>query len=94
VPLSPKEKDSDEESDVRIMSSVGEAPHRRSPHPSATKPLATKAKLAQLPPAHQALQLKILVSPLRLRQRVVKKIASLLKPKRRRRRTPKAATTL
>jgi hypothetical protein len=33
VPLSPKEKDSDEESDVRIMSSVGEAPHCRSPPP-------------------------------------------------------------
>jgi hypothetical protein len=60
------------------------------------KPLATKAKLAQLPPGHQALQLKILVSPLRLQQRVAKKIASPLKPKRRRRRrrTPKATTTM
>jgi hypothetical protein len=28
VPLSPKEKDSDDDSDVRIVSSVGEAPHR------------------------------------------------------------------
>jgi hypothetical protein len=31
VPLSPKEKDSDDDSDVRIMSSVGEAPRRPSP---------------------------------------------------------------
>jgi hypothetical protein len=31
VPLSPKEKDSEEESDVRIVSSVGEASHGRSP---------------------------------------------------------------
>jgi hypothetical protein len=31
VPLSPKEKDSDEVSDVRIVSSVGEAPRGRSP---------------------------------------------------------------
>jgi hypothetical protein len=67
------------------------------PHPSVTKPLATKAKQAQLPPAHQAPPLKILASPLRLRQRVVKKIASSLKLKRRRRRmrrTPKAATAV
>jgi hypothetical protein len=33
VPLSPKEKDSDEESDVRIVSSVGEVPCGRSPPP-------------------------------------------------------------
>jgi hypothetical protein len=33
VPLSPKEKDNDEESDVRIVSSVGEAPRGRSPPP-------------------------------------------------------------
>jgi hypothetical protein len=33
VPLSPKEKYSDEESDVRIVSSVGDAPHGRSPPP-------------------------------------------------------------
>jgi hypothetical protein len=31
VPLSPKEKDSDDDSDVRIVSSVGEAPRGRSP---------------------------------------------------------------
>jgi hypothetical protein len=31
VPLSPKEKDSDEESDVRIVSSVGDAPRGQSP---------------------------------------------------------------
>jgi hypothetical protein len=31
VPLSPKEKDSDDDSDVRIVSSVGEAPRSRSP---------------------------------------------------------------
>jgi hypothetical protein len=31
VPLSPKEKDSDYDSDVRIMSSVGDAPRRPSP---------------------------------------------------------------
>jgi hypothetical protein len=31
VPLSPKEKDSDDDSDVRIVSSVGEAPRRPSP---------------------------------------------------------------
>jgi hypothetical protein len=31
VPLSPKEKDSDDDSDIRIVSSVGEAPRGRSP---------------------------------------------------------------
>jgi hypothetical protein len=31
VPLSPKEKDSDDDSDVRIMSSVGDAPRGHSP---------------------------------------------------------------
>jgi hypothetical protein len=31
VPLSPKEKDSDDDSDVRIVSSIGEAPRGRSP---------------------------------------------------------------
>jgi hypothetical protein len=31
VPLSPKEKDSDDDSDVRIVSSVGDAPHKPSP---------------------------------------------------------------
>jgi hypothetical protein len=31
VPLSPKEKDSDDDSDIRIMSSVGDAPRRPSP---------------------------------------------------------------
>jgi hypothetical protein len=31
VPLSPQEKDSDDDSDVRIVSSVGDAPHKPSP---------------------------------------------------------------
>jgi hypothetical protein len=31
VLLSPKEKDIDDDSDVRVMSSVGDAPHDRSP---------------------------------------------------------------
>jgi hypothetical protein len=31
VPLSPKEKDSDDDSDIRIVSSIGEAPRGRSP---------------------------------------------------------------
>jgi hypothetical protein len=31
VPWSPKEKDSDDDSDVRVVSSVGDAPHDRSP---------------------------------------------------------------
>jgi hypothetical protein len=67
------------------------------PHLSMRKPLATKAEQARLPPAHQAPPLKILASPLRLRQRVVKKIASVLKSKRRRRRrrrTPTVATAV
>jgi hypothetical protein len=38
VPLSPKEKDSDDDSDVRIMSSVGDAP--RGPSPAAFGPEA------------------------------------------------------
>jgi hypothetical protein len=40
VPLSPKEKDSDDDSDVRIMSSVGDAP--RGPSPAAFGPEAPK----------------------------------------------------
>jgi hypothetical protein len=63
VPLSPKEKDSDEDSDVRIVSSVGEASRGCSPQPSVTKPLVTKANPAQRPPARQVLHLRILVSP-------------------------------
>jgi hypothetical protein len=54
VPLSPKEKDTDNDSDVRIVSSIGEAPRGRSLLPSAPKPPATKAKPALRPPAHPA----------------------------------------
>jgi hypothetical protein len=42
VPLSPKEKDSDDDSDVRIMSSVGDAP--RGPSPAAFGPEAPQDK--------------------------------------------------
>jgi hypothetical protein len=40
VPLSPKEKDSDDDSDVRIMSSVGDAPPPRGPSPATFSPKA------------------------------------------------------
>jgi hypothetical protein len=54
VPLSPKEKDSDDDSDIRIVSSVGEAPRGRSPATFGAEAPATKAKPALAPPAHPA----------------------------------------
>jgi hypothetical protein len=48
VPLSPSEKDSDDDSDVRIVSSVGDAPRKPSPAPSAPKP--HKRRMIPAPP--------------------------------------------
>jgi hypothetical protein len=39
VPLSSKEKDSDDDSDVRVVSSVGDAPRDQSPHARSQSPL-------------------------------------------------------
>jgi hypothetical protein len=44
VPLSPKEKDSDDDSDVRIMSSIGDAPRRPSPDAFGPKALQDEDK--------------------------------------------------
>jgi hypothetical protein len=63
VLLSPKEKASDEESDVRIVSLVGEASRGRSPQPSVMKPLAMKENLVRSPSAHQVHHLNTLASP-------------------------------
>jgi hypothetical protein len=94
VPLSPKEKDNDEDSDVRIVSSVGELPAGAAPRPSVTKTLMTKANPAPPPPARRVLRLRTLVNPPHCRQRAPKKtILSLRQKKRKRRRSPKAATT-
>jgi hypothetical protein len=54
MPLSPKEKDSDDDSDVRIVSSVGEACLDRSPATFGVEAPATKANPALPPPAHPA----------------------------------------
>jgi hypothetical protein len=56
VPLSPKEKDNDDDSDVRVVSSVGDAPRDRSPRPSATKPLVMKANPVRRPAVCQVHQ--------------------------------------
>jgi hypothetical protein len=76
VPLSPKEKDIDEDSNVRIVSSVGQAPRSRSPQPSVTKPLVTKANPAPPPLAHPALHLRTLDSPPHRQPREPKKTTS------------------
>jgi hypothetical protein len=39
VPLSPKEKDSDDDNDVWVVSSVGDAPRDQSPHARSQSPL-------------------------------------------------------
>jgi hypothetical protein len=74
VPLSPKEKDSDDDSDVRIMSSVGDAPAGPAPPPSAPKPLKTKTNPAPPPPVRPAPRLTVPSNPLPLRPRLPKKM--------------------
>jgi hypothetical protein len=56
VPLSPKEKDNDDDSDVWMASSVGDAPHTEARRPSVMKPLAMKACPARRPAVHQVRQ--------------------------------------
>jgi hypothetical protein len=94
VSLSPKEKDSDEDSDVRIVSSVGEASRGRSPQPSVTMLLVTKAYPALPPPARPALRLKTPDSQPHHRPWALKKTTSSLLQKKMKRRNPKAATTV
>jgi hypothetical protein len=94
VPLSPKEKDSDEYSDVRIVSSVGEASRGRSPAALVTKPPAMKANPAPPPPARPALRLRTPNSlPHRQPQAPKKMTSSLLQKKMKKRKNPRAATT-
>jgi hypothetical protein len=54
VPLSPKEKDSDDDSEVRIMSYVSEAPRGHNPTAFGPDAPKTKASLAPLPLARLA----------------------------------------
>jgi hypothetical protein len=90
VPLSPKEKDSDDDSDVRIVSSVGDAPRRLSPSPSAPKPLTTKTIPVPPPPSRPTRPLTVPSSPLPLRPRLPKKMISSLPPKKKKKKSPRA----
>jgi hypothetical protein len=62
VPLSLKEKDSNKDNDVRVVSSVGDTSRDRSPCLSVTKPLAMKAGPARHPAVLQVHHRKILAS--------------------------------
>jgi hypothetical protein len=96
VPLSPKEKDSDDDSDVRIVSSVGEAPRGSSPTAFGVEAPATKANPALPPPAHLAHRLRAPSSPPPPQPQSPKKTTlSLLRKKmKKKRKRPTAATTV
>jgi hypothetical protein len=91
VSLSPKEKDSDDDSDVRIVTSVGDAPRGPSPVASAPKPLKTKANPAPPPPVLPAPRLTVPSNPLPLRPRLPKR--TILSPplRKTKKRNPTAA---
>jgi hypothetical protein len=72
VPWSLKEKESDDDSDVQVVSSVGDAPHDRSPQTLNTMPLVTGARLAQHPVARQIRHRKVPASSPQLRPLVPK----------------------
>jgi hypothetical protein len=100
VPLNPKEKDSDDDSDICIVSSVGEAPRCCSPTAfGAEAPLATKADPALPPPAHPAHRPRAPSSPPPPRLQAPKKTTlSLLRKKvkkkmKKKRKSLTAATT-
>jgi hypothetical protein len=78
VTPSPKEKDSDEDNDVRIVSSVGEASRGRSPAVLGHEAPATKANAAPPQPARPALRLRIPNSPPHHRPQAPKKMTSSL----------------
>jgi hypothetical protein len=69
VPHSPKEKDSDDDSEVRIMSSVGEAPRGHSPIAFGPDAPQDEGKSAPLPLAHPAPRLRAPNNPLPPRPR-------------------------
>jgi hypothetical protein len=93
VPFSPKEKDNDDDSEVCIMSSVGEAPRGHSPTAFGPDAPRTKASPAPLPLAHPAPRLSAPNNPLPPRPRVPKKMI-LLPPRRKtKRKNPTVAAT-
>jgi hypothetical protein len=69
VPLSPKEKDSDDDSEVRIMSPLGEAPRSHSPTSFGPDAPKTMASPASLPLAHPTPRLRAPNNPLPPRPR-------------------------
>jgi hypothetical protein len=93
VPLSPKEKDSDDDSDVRIVSSVCDAPRKPSPVPSAPKLCATRTNPAPPPPARPTRPLVVLNNPPPLRPLLSRKMISSPKRRKEKMRSPKAAAT-
>jgi hypothetical protein len=92
VPLSPKEKDSDDDSDIRVVSSVVDTPRDRSPLPSDTNPLAMKACPAQCSAVRQVHHWRTLANLPLHRPRAPKR--TILVPKLRRKMSPRAATTM
>jgi hypothetical protein len=95
VPFSPKEKDSDDDNEVRIMCSVGEAPRGHSPTAFGPDTPKTKASPAPLPLVRPAHRLRAPSNPLPPRPRAPKKMI-LLPPRRkakRKRKSPTVAAT-
>jgi hypothetical protein len=94
VPLSPKEKDSDDDSDVRIVSSVGEAPRGRSPTafgPEAPRDEGKSNSASTSSSSSSSKSTEQSTSPLATAPK--KTTLSLLRKKMKKRKNPRAATT-
>jgi hypothetical protein len=91
VPLSPKEQDMDDDSDVCVVSSVGDAPLDRSPLASDTKPVAMRASLSRRLAVRQVHHQRILASPPLHRPQAPKRTIRVPKPMRKM--SLRAATT-
>jgi hypothetical protein len=87
VPLSPKEKDSD----VRIVSSVGDAPRGHSPAAFNPEAPQDEGKSSSIPLAPLAPRLRAPSNPLPLRPRPPKKTILLPLRRKTKRRNPIAA---
>jgi hypothetical protein len=82
VPLSPKEKDSDDDNDVRIVSSVGEAPRRPSPVALGAEAPCGKEDSSSTSTSSSGSSSAVLSNPSPLRPRLPKNMMSSPKPGR------------
>jgi hypothetical protein len=93
VPLNPKEKDSDDDSDVRIVSSIGEAPRRPSPVALGAEAARDKDESSSTSTSSSGSSSYGLSNLPPLRPRLPKKMISSPKPRKMKKRSPRAAAT-